>query len=134
LTVTTDARVEKKGKIMANIEIMGWESKQPNASIEPIQEIFKKHERLAFGLTIILIVAVQLFVLARGFVDVSLDEYSRVLLAASWAESPNIFNGNWFWLPGHSYLLGLGLTFYYDLILTPRIFTIELLQNKDEAE
>lgn len=109
---------------MANIEIMGWESKQPNASIEPIQEIFKKHERLAFGLTIILIVAVQLFVLARGFVDVSLDEYSRVLLAASWAESPNIFNGNWFWLPGHSYLLGLGLTFYYDLILTPRIFTM----------
>ena len=71
---TTEARIETKGKIMANSEIMGWESKRPNASIGSIQVIFKKHEGLAFGLTIILIVAVQLLVLARGFVDVSVDE------------------------------------------------------------
>ena len=82
-----------------------------------------KNESLVLGLLIISILAVQAVVLSRGFVSVSIDEYSRVLLSASWAESPSFMFGG-IWLPGHFYLLGLTLKIHHDLFLTPRIVTM----------
>jgi dolichyl-phosphate-mannose-protein mannosyltransferase len=85
-------------------------------------------EAVALGLVIGLILTVQAITLARGFVSVSADEYSRVLLAASWAESPYfikryILDVTNVWQPWHFYLLGLALRVHNDLFLTSRIVT-----------
>ncbi|HLF26882.1 MAG TPA: glycosyltransferase family 39 protein [Anaerolineae bacterium] len=79
-------------------------------------------ESVAFGLAIASILSVFAYTLIRGLPDID-DQYSRVLLAASWAESPTLMGGSSFWLPGQTYLLGLALKVHYDLVLTPRIIT-----------
>ena len=86
-------------------------------------------EAAVFGLVIGLILTVQVITLSRGFVSVSADEYSRVLLAASWAESPYfirryILDATNAWQPWHFYLLGLALRVHNDLFLTSRIVTM----------
>jgi len=81
-------------------------------------------EDLAIGLVTISILLAQIIYLSCGFIAVSQDEYSRVLLGASWAKAPYIFGGSWAWLPGHFYLLGLALKIHYDLSFTPRIVTM----------
>lgn len=82
-----------------------------------------KREGPVFGLMMGAVLGVQAIVLSLGFVSVSIDEYTRVLLSASWARSPSFMFGG-VWLPGHFYLLGLALKAHYDLFLTPRIFTM----------
>lgn len=99
-------------------------------ALHRIRNIFLEKEYLAFGLVIILILAVQAGVLSRGFVSVSSDEYSRILLAANWAESPYfieryILDIQNVWQPWHFYLLGLALKIHNgDLFFTSRIVTM----------
>ena len=68
-----------------------------------------------------LAVCLQLFFFSRGFYAVSWDESARTLDAYSWAahgtpQTPQ-------WLPFYRILVGLGVTAFPDLFLTPRIIT-----------
>jgi hypothetical protein len=94
-----------------------------------VKNLIVRSEAIAFGLVIILTLVVRTVLLASGFVSVSADEYSRILLAASWARSPYfieryIVDANNVWQPWHVYLLGLALKAHNgDLLLTSRIVT-----------
>jgi len=90
----------------------------------------RAHEGITFGLVIVGVLSAQAVVLSRGFVSVSADEFSRVLLASTWAESPYfieryILDATNAWQPWHFYLLGLALKICGgDLFLTSRIATM----------
>jgi hypothetical protein len=101
-----------------------------NAGMHTVRDVLLENESVAFGLAIVIVLAVQAIVLSRGFVSVSADEFSRVLLGASWAEFPYfieryILDVTNVWQPWHFYLLGLALKIYDgDLFLTSRIVTM----------
>lgn len=65
----------------------------------------------------------QLYLYSIGFLSVSADEYSRGIMAARWALdgtlSTRIRMGDW--LPFETYLNGLSLMVWDDIIWTPRI-------------
>lgn len=81
------------------------------------------------GLTLITIAllcikaVLQLYLFSRGFLSVSADEYSRGIMAARWALdgtlSTRIRMGDW--LPFETYLNGLSLMAWDNVIWTPRI-------------
>jgi hypothetical protein len=101
-----------------------------NTILHTIRDLFLRRESVALGLIMISILVVQTMLLFRGFVSVSADEYSRVLLGASWAKSPffmerYILDVTNVWQPWHFYLLGLALKIYdSDLFLTARLVTM----------
>lgn len=115
---------------MVSIRILVKERRLLNAGMHTVRDVLLKNESVAFGLAIVIVLAVQAIVLSRGFVSVSADEFSRVLLGASWAESPYfieryILDVTNVWQPWHFYLLGLALKIYGgDLFLTSRIVTM----------
>lgn len=65
----------------------------------------------------------QLYLYGRGFLSLSADEYSRGIMAARWALdgtlSTRIRMGDW--LPFETYLNGLSLMVWDDVVWTPRI-------------
>jgi hypothetical protein len=68
-------------------------------------------------------VILQLYLYSRGFLSVSADEYSRGITAARWALDGTlptaIYMSNW--LPFETYLNGLSLMVWDDVIWSPRI-------------
>jgi hypothetical protein len=116
--------MRKRKAIMTNTKTLAKRNKLPNAVLNTAWNTVFKSERVAFGLVITLILAIQTIVIALGFVSVSADDYARTLYGANWAKLPYAFEDKTVWLPGQFYLLGLGLKVHYDLFLTPRIVTI----------
>ena len=115
---------------MVSTKTLMQRQKSLSAILHTVRNLIVENEGVAFGLVITLTLAVRAVVLVLGFVSVSADEYSRVLLAASWAESPyfveryvlDVTNA---WQPWHFYLLGLALKVYDgDLLVTSRIVTM----------
>jgi hypothetical protein len=115
---------------MINTRVLVRWRKSPGIVLHTTKKMLVENEGIAFGLAIVLALAVRAVVLLRGFFSVSVDEFSRVLLGANWAESPYFIEryilGAWnCWQPWHFYLLGLALKVYDgDLFLTSRIVTM----------
>ncbi|MEW6145751.1 MAG: hypothetical protein AB1598_12105 [Thermodesulfobacteriota bacterium] len=67
--------------------------------------------------------AVQLYLYRIGFLSVSADEYSRGITAARWALDGTIPTAIYMsnWLPFETYLNGLALMVWDNVIWTPRI-------------
>ncbi len=80
-----------------------------------------------FSLTVIILLCIKLalaiYLYGLGFLSLSADEYSRGITAARWALDGEIPLGIYMyaWLPFESYVNGLALMIWDDVIWTPRI-------------
>lgn len=70
--------------------------------------------------------ALQIYLYSRGFLSVSADEYSRGITAAQWALDGDIPLKIYMyaWLPFETYVNGLSLMIWDDLIWAPRVTAI----------
>jgi len=77
--------------------------------------------------SLLAILPVRIWVIWRlyrdGFAGLTADEFGRPFLAARWAMQPMFLYDGW-WLPHFSYIYGLALRLYWDLVWTPRIVSI----------
>ncbi len=73
------------------------------------------------------ILLVRVWVIYRlyqsGFVSLTADEFGRPVLAAQWALHPRLLYDGW-WLPHFSYIYGLALRIYWNLVWMPRAVSI----------
>jgi hypothetical protein len=75
---------------------------------------------LALALVIVARVLVQLALYAAGFQALTADDFGRVVIADIWLRSPHaIWQGPW--LPFHTYVIGIALYIWHDLLVVPRI-------------
>jgi len=104
--------------------------KPQNLTVDTTRKYELKQEILAFILVILVILIAQVIVLYRGYVSASADEFSRILLAASWADSPYfiksyVLDNTNAWQPWHFYLLGMAIKLFPgDLFITSRLVTM----------
>lgn len=94
------------------------------------RDLSLKKEILLYAGILSVIIAVQAMVFFRGYVSASADEFSRVLLAASWADSPYfiktyVLDSTNAWQPWHFYMLGIAIKLFPgDLFSISRLVTI----------
>ena len=71
-------------------------------------------------------VCVSLFVLGSGFRAISDDDYSRVVIAARFAQHPSLDPSGTSWLPLPFWLYGVPMAIFGDSLSTARVVAVLL--------
>jgi len=84
---------------------------------------FLQLERVVSVVSIGCLLALVFYVYARGFISLSVDEFSKVMVAWRGLQAPRVWF-SWLWLPGHFLLLAIAYIGIGDLLTASRVVSI----------